>query len=209
MIDTHDGLPAAPTKPLAEGDAHHQSTHQARTLYSPAASSLGAMAPPSRPSDARLSSSAASTLTITSTCLREAISDHYAAKTGMKIDLRRNLIGQHITVIDDRLTISSHELSMASTRRRRSISARSSTVRSGAGGSHTLLSRRRLRRRVVDQEHQGQRRRHDDGIFANTTVVTAAAASRSKAQGGIECNSALVASSTSSEAVVQPSICAS
>lgn len=28
---------------------------------------------------------------------------HYAAKTGMKIDLRRNLIGQHITVrIDNR-----------------------------------------------------------------------------------------------------------
>ena len=93
---------------------------------------------------------------------------HHAAKAGMKINLRRHLVGQHLAVrIDNR-----HGRLVAGTLdgKHQAAALDFGTLLSGAFGRgqrpHTLLSRRRLGRGVIDRKYEGKWGRHDDGIFA-------------------------------------------
>ena len=119
---------------------------------------------------------------------------HYAAKTGMKINLRRNLIGQHIAVrIDNRhrrlVTGALDSEYEATTLNLDTLLGRALGRRQGP---YALLGCRRLRRGVIDRKHEGKWGRHDDGILAGAVVATTTTR-LGKAQGGIECNRVLIA----------------
>ena len=76
MVDADERHVCSIGKALGKCHAHYKRAHQARAwVTATAASSCGASVPSARPSARVASSSAASTtLAITSTCLREAIS---------------------------------------------------------------------------------------------------------------------------------------
>ena len=105
MVDAHERLTGGIGKALGEGDAHYQSTHQARTLC--------------HANSGEFARRDGSTLKTKRCCgiLERRIHDthnhlnvfargdlgHHAAKAGMKINLCRHLVGQHIAIrIDNR-----------------------------------------------------------------------------------------------------------
>ena len=112
----------------------------------------------------------------------------------MEIDLRRYLVGKHVAVrVDNR---HGRLIAGALDGKHEATALDFGTLLNGALGCgqwpYALLSCRRLGRSIVDRKHQRQRCRHDDGILART-VIAAATARLGKAQGGIECDRALVA----------------
>ena len=105
MVNAHERFTGGIGKALGEGDAHHQSTHQARTLCHANSGEFARRDGPALKTKRcrgileRRVHDAHDNLNV----LARSDLGHYAAKTGMKINLRRNLIGQHITVrIDNR-----------------------------------------------------------------------------------------------------------
>ena len=105
MIDAHQRFAGSIRKALGKGDTHHQGTHQARTLRHAHGGKLTWCNGPARKAQRRCS--------VLECRVHDAHDDlnvlargdfgHHAAKTGMEIDLRRHLVGQHIAVrIDNR-----------------------------------------------------------------------------------------------------------
>ena len=119
---------------------------------------------------------------------------HYAAKAGMKINLRRHLVGQHVAVrIDNR-----HRrlIARALDGKHQATALNFGTLLSAAlgrgQGPCALLGCRRLWRSIINRKYERQRCRHNDCILAGS-IIAAATARLGKAQGAIERNCALVA----------------
>ena len=105
MIDAHERLAGSIRKALGKGDTHHQGTHQARTLRH---AHGGKLTWRNRPTLKAKRCRGILERRIYDThnhlnVLARGDLGHHAAKAGVKINLCRHLVGQHIAIrIDNR-----------------------------------------------------------------------------------------------------------
>ncbi len=155
MIDAHQRFAGSIRKALGKGDTHHQGTHQARTLRHAHGGKFARRNGSARKTQRRCG--------ILECRIHDAHDDlnvlargdlgYHAAKTGMEINLRRHLVGQHLAVRIDNC----HGCLVAGTLdgKHQAAALDFGTLLSGAPGRrqrpYTLFGSRRLGRGIVEE----------------------------------------------------------